>query len=66
MLNSEANSPDCVRSNCPDCEGELRVLRVIGGRAGNPASAVCNSGSRSSGHSPMNLVVTCMFPSGLH
>jgi len=35
MLNSEANFPDSVRSNCPDCEGELRVLRVIGGRAGN-------------------------------
>jgi hypothetical protein len=35
MLNSEVNSPDSVRSNCPDCEGQLRVLRVIGGRAGN-------------------------------
>ena len=35
MLNSEVSLPDSVRSNCPDCEGELRVLRVIGGRAGN-------------------------------
>ncbi len=23
-----------VRSNCPDCDGVLAVLRVIGGRAG--------------------------------
>jgi uncharacterized Zn finger protein len=23
-----------VRSNCPQCDGELAVLRVIGGRAG--------------------------------
>jgi uncharacterized Zn finger protein len=23
-----------VRSYCPDCDGQLRVLRVIGGRAG--------------------------------
>jgi uncharacterized Zn finger protein len=23
-----------VRSNCPDCDGQLKVLRVIGGRAG--------------------------------
>ena len=35
MLNSEVSLPDAVRSNCPDCEGELRLLRVIGGRAGN-------------------------------
>ena len=24
-----------VLSNCPQCDGELAVLRVIGGRAGN-------------------------------
>jgi hypothetical protein len=35
MLNSEVNSSDAVRSHCPDCDGELRVLRVIDGRAGN-------------------------------
>jgi uncharacterized Zn finger protein len=35
MLNSEANSSDAVRSSCPDCDGDLRVLRVISGRAGN-------------------------------
>jgi uncharacterized Zn finger protein len=23
-----------VMSHCPDCDGDLRVLRVIGGRAG--------------------------------
>ncbi|MFT4118196.1 hypothetical protein [Bradyrhizobium sp.] len=23
-----------VLSNCPECDGDLRVLRVIGGRAG--------------------------------
>ena len=34
MYESRANSPADVRSNCPDCEGQLRVLRVIGGRAG--------------------------------
>jgi Zn finger protein HypA/HybF involved in hydrogenase expression len=26
--------PAAVRSNCPDCQGRLTVLRVIGGRAG--------------------------------
>ena len=26
-------SPD-VRSSCPDCNGQLKVLRVISGRAG--------------------------------
>jgi uncharacterized Zn finger protein len=29
-----SNSSDQVRSDCPDCEGQLRVLRVIDGRAG--------------------------------
>jgi len=28
------SKPAGVRSICPDCEGGLRVLRVIGGRAG--------------------------------
>jgi len=32
---SEAKSPAAVRSNCPECKGQLRVLRVIGGRAGS-------------------------------
>ncbi len=32
---SEANSPASVRSCCPDCNGQLRVLRVIAGRAGS-------------------------------
>ena len=31
---STSASSDDVRSSCPDCEGQLRVLRVIGGRAG--------------------------------
>ena len=34
MYESKTNSPTVVRSNCPDCEGGLRVLRVISGRAG--------------------------------
>jgi uncharacterized Zn finger protein len=34
MLESDSDSSDRVRSNCPDCDGRLRVLRVIGGRAG--------------------------------
>jgi len=33
MLDSKPN-PAAVRSSCPDCEGPLSVLRVIGGRAG--------------------------------
>jgi uncharacterized Zn finger protein len=33
MYDSESHSP-AVRSNCPDCSGQLRVLRVINGRAG--------------------------------
>jgi uncharacterized Zn finger protein len=32
---SGAKSPANVRSNCPECDGQLRVLRVIGGRAGS-------------------------------
>jgi uncharacterized Zn finger protein len=35
MLDTEVNPSEAARSNCPDCDGELRVLRVIGGRAGN-------------------------------
>ena len=27
-------SPPSVRSNCPDCQASLVVLRVIGGRGG--------------------------------
>ena len=34
MYETRSNSSADVRSNCPDCEGQLRVLRVIGGRAG--------------------------------
>jgi uncharacterized Zn finger protein len=32
---SDAKSPASVRSNCPECNGQLRLLRVIGGRAGS-------------------------------
>jgi len=32
---SKAKPPAAVRSNCPECDGQLRVLRVIGGRAGS-------------------------------
>jgi uncharacterized Zn finger protein len=35
MHDSEATSPASVRSNCPQCDGQLKVLRVIGGRAGS-------------------------------
>jgi len=35
MREFEANFPAEVRSNCPDCDGQLEVLRVIGGRAGS-------------------------------
>jgi uncharacterized Zn finger protein len=35
MHESRSNSSADVRSSCPDCEGQLKVLRVIGGRAGN-------------------------------
>jgi len=34
MYDSKVTSSAAVRSRCPDCEGGLRVLRVIGGRAG--------------------------------
>jgi uncharacterized Zn finger protein len=34
MPESKTHSSADVRSNCPDCEGQLRVLRVIGGRSG--------------------------------
>ncbi len=32
---TQTKSSAAVRSNCPDCEGQLKVLRVIGGRAGS-------------------------------
>jgi uncharacterized Zn finger protein len=35
MYDSESDCAADVRSNCPDCEGQLRVLRVINGRAGS-------------------------------
>ena len=34
MYDSKSNSSASIRSNCPDCDGRLRVLRVISGRAG--------------------------------
>jgi uncharacterized Zn finger protein len=34
MYESKSNSSAAVRSNCPDCDGQLKVLRVISGRAG--------------------------------
>jgi len=34
MYDQKPHSSADVRSNCPDCDGQLRVLRVIGGRAG--------------------------------
>jgi uncharacterized Zn finger protein len=34
MHDSNSNPSADVRSNCPDCDGQLRVLRVISGRAG--------------------------------
>jgi hypothetical protein len=34
MYESKTHSSTDVRSNCPDCEGGLRVLRVVNGRAG--------------------------------
>jgi len=33
MHDSNANASG-VRSTCPDCDSQLKVLRVIGGRAG--------------------------------
>ena len=35
MHDTEVKPTAGVRSNCPDCDGQLRVLRVIGGRAGS-------------------------------
>ena len=35
MPESGTDSSSDVRSVCPDCNGPLRVLRVIGGRAGS-------------------------------
>ena len=35
MHESRTQSSAGVRSNCPDCDGQLKVLRVITGRAGN-------------------------------
>jgi len=34
MYDSKNSSSAGVRSNCPDCNGTLQVLRVIDGRAG--------------------------------
>ncbi len=34
MYDSRTNCSASIRSNCPDCDGQLKVLRVIGGRAG--------------------------------
>ncbi len=34
MYDSQSNPSAAVKSHCPDCEGDLRVLRVISGRAG--------------------------------
>lgn len=34
MRDSNGNASAAVRSNCPHCDGHLKVLRVIGGRAG--------------------------------
>ena len=34
MYDSSSCPSAAVRSHCPDCEGPLRVLRVINGRAG--------------------------------
>jgi uncharacterized Zn finger protein len=34
MSKSETQLNDSVRSNCPQCEARLAVLRVIPGRAG--------------------------------
>jgi uncharacterized Zn finger protein len=33
MPESSTRSAAAVRSDCPDCQGQLRVLRVIEGRA---------------------------------
>jgi uncharacterized Zn finger protein len=34
MFESGTHSSEKVRSQCPDCEGRLKLLRVINGRAG--------------------------------
>jgi uncharacterized Zn finger protein len=31
----KAPPPGSVRSSCPDCEGELAILRIIAGRGGS-------------------------------
>ncbi len=35
MLESETIPPAAVRSNCPECDAGLKVLRIISGRAGS-------------------------------
>ena len=35
VKSSETKLPVEVRSNCPECKGQLRLLRVISGRAGS-------------------------------
>jgi uncharacterized Zn finger protein len=35
MLESETTPPAAVRSNCPECDAGLKVLRIISGRAGS-------------------------------
>ena len=35
MLDYKTGSPAAVRSSCPECKGQLKVLRVIPGRAGS-------------------------------
>jgi uncharacterized Zn finger protein len=35
VKSSEAKFSDAARSSCPECNGQLRVLRVIAGRAGS-------------------------------
>jgi uncharacterized Zn finger protein len=35
MHDLESKASADVRSSCPECSGQLRVLRVIGGRAGS-------------------------------
>jgi uncharacterized Zn finger protein len=34
MFETGSDLSDKVRSQCPDCEGRLKLLRVINGRAG--------------------------------
>jgi uncharacterized Zn finger protein len=34
MFETDSDSSSRARSNCPDCDGHLKVLRVIGGRGG--------------------------------